>query len=170
MFKKTFALTIIISLGFVVPAYTDPQKVLRVGMDCCLPPFSFFDSGSNTIRGFNIDLIKMLAASLRAKVKFFPMDSDQLEKELAASRIDLTIREKIVNQPNLQFLELPIQIERKLFVNNCCITVTCVRDLPGHTVAIVKGSDLTYLIPDKEKVEFIEVETQEKALKWSMRG
>ena len=170
MFKNIFIFIIIISLGFIFPAYADSQKVLRVGVDYDLPPYSFFDNRSDSIRGFNVDLIKMLAASLRSRIKFFRLDSDQLEKQLIEGKIDLIIREKATNKPNLQSLELPIKLERKLFVNNYCVTVTCVRDLPGRKVAIVKGNDLTYLIPAKEKVEFIQVETHEKAVEMVNSG
>lgn len=106
----------------------------------------------------------MLAATLGAKIKFFPLEGDQLAERLAEGKIDLMIGEKTEIHPNLQALDLPIHLERKLFVNNCCITVTCVRDLPGRTLVVLKGSHLTHLIPQPERVKLIEVDRQEEAL------
>jgi PAS domain S-box-containing protein len=106
----------------------------------------------------------MLAAILGAKIKFLPLEGNQLEEYLVEGKIDLMIGEKTVIHPNLQALDLPIHLERKLFVNSCCITVTCVRDLPGHTLVVLKGSHLTHLIPQQEGVKFIEVDQQERAL------
>ena len=151
-------------LAMVLPATSYAQKILRAGVDSSLPPFSFVDQGSNTIRGFNVDLIKMLAASSRAKVTFFPMDGNRMEAHLAEGKLDLAMRDKAISSHALQCLELPITLERKLFVNNCCITVTCVKDLPGHTVVVLKGSDLISLVPEKEKATFLEADTQDRAL------
>jgi PAS domain S-box-containing protein len=122
------------------------------------------DQNSNSIRGFNIDLVKMLAATTKAKVKFFPMDGSRLESQLTEGKLDLIIRDKPVDNHALPCLELPISLERKLFVNNCCITVTCVKDFPGHKVVILRGSDLVSLVPEKEKATFIEADTQDGAL------
>ena len=143
-FQEALAL-LVCFLIFSGSAYA--QRTLRAGVDANLPPFSFVDQGSNSIRGFNVDLIKMLAGSLGARVKFFPMDGHELEHRLTEGKLDLIVKEKSVANPGLQFLELPNNLDRKLFVNTCCITVTCVRDLPGHSVVILKGDDLRRLVP-----------------------
>jgi PAS domain S-box-containing protein len=155
---------LVLFLLLILPGLASAQKVLRAGVDGSLPPFSFVDSGSNSIRGFEVDLLKMLAASLGAKIKFFPMDGQELERFLGEAKLDLIVKEKSMANPGLQFLELPISLDRKLFVNTCCITVTCVRDLAGHSVVIQKGSDLAGLIPDRGRITFVEAETQERAL------
>ena len=148
---------------FLLPVAAYSQRILRVGVDSALPPFSFVDSDSNSIRGFNIDLGKLLAANLGARIRFFPIGSGQLEEHLNDGKVDLIIGEKITGG-RLQSLELPVQVERKLFVNNACVTITCVRDLPGTSVVVVKGSNLVPLVPAWEKVRFVEAETQDKAL------
>ena len=155
-------------LAMVLPATSYAQKALRAGVDASLPPFSFVDQNSNSIRGFNIDLVKMLAAGTRAKVTFVPMDGNRMEAHLAEGKLDLAIRDKAISSHPLQCLELPITLERKLFVNNCCVTVTCVRDFPGHTVVVLKGSNLISLVPEKEKATFIEADTQDRALDRAM--
>ena len=160
--RKWFALFVV--LATFLPVSAGAQKILRAGVDGSLPPFSFVDQNSNSIRGFNVDLIKMLTANAKAKVNFFPMDGSRLEAHLAEGKLDLAIRDKAISSHTLQCLELPITLERKLFVNSCCITVTCVRDLPGHKVVVLKGSGLIPLVPEKEKVTFIEADTQDRAL------
>ena len=154
-----FALLVI----FLLPVAAYPQRTLRVGVDSSLPPFSFVDSDSNSIRGFNIDLAKLLAANMGARIRFFPTGSSELEEHLYDGKVDLIVGEKI-NSGRLQSLELPVEVERKLFVSNPCVAITCVRDLPGTTVVVVRGSNLVTLVPNWEKVRFIEAETQERAL------
>ena len=155
---------LVLSLLLILPGLASGQRTLRAGIDSSLPPFSFVDSGSSSVRGFNIDLIKMLAGSMGAKIRFLPMDGHDLERRLAEGKLDLIIKEKSISNPSLQFLQLPTHLDRKLFVNTCCITITCVRDLPGHSVVILKGDDLRRLIPDQDKIRFIEAETQERGL------
>lgn len=164
--RSLFAWIAVVVLSFflILPGLASAQRTLRAGIDSGLPPFSFVDSGSSSVRGFNIDLIKMLAGSLGAKIKFLPMDGHDLERRLAEEKVDLIIKEKSISNPSLQFLQLPTHLDRKLFVNTCYITVTCVRDLPGHSVVILKGDDLRRLIPDQDRIRFIEAETQERAL------
>jgi PAS domain S-box-containing protein len=136
--------------------------VLRAGIDASLPPFSFIDPGTNAVRGFDIDLVKLLAANMKARVRFFPVEGGRMEKYINDGRVDLIIGEKAADR--LQSLELPIQVERKLFVSNRCVTITCVRDLPGATVVMLKGNNFASLVPAAENVRFIEAESQEKAL------
>ncbi len=59
-------------LAMVLPASSHAQKVIRAGIDSSLPPFSFVDQGSNSIRGFNVDLIKMLAAQCQGQGQLLP--------------------------------------------------------------------------------------------------
>ncbi len=92
------------------------------------------------------------------------MEGSRIESHLAEGRLDLAIWDKAISSHTLQCLELPVTLERKLFVNNCCITVTCVKDLPGHTVVVLRGSNLISLVPEKEKATFIETDTQDRAL------
>ncbi|MGA3173461.1 MAG: transporter substrate-binding domain-containing protein [Syntrophorhabdales bacterium] len=156
--------TFIFVLFFVclLPPPAHPQRVLRAGIDAALPPFSFIDPGTNAVRGFNIDLVKLLAANMKAKVKFFSVEGGRMEEYVKDGRVDLIVGEKAGER--VQSLELPIQVERKLFVNNRCVTITCVRDLPGSTVVVLSGSNFASLIPAWKKVRFIEAESQEKAL------
>ncbi len=153
----------------LLPFSIQAERVLKVGVDCCVPPFSFIDTGSNTIRGFNIDLAKMVAASSKAKVRFIPADSAELGRLLSAGRVDLIIGDRI-GAGDFQFLELPIQTDRKLFVNLSSVSITCVRDLPGRTVVVQKGSALTSLIPDLGKVKVIEADTEERAIQMVSDG
>ncbi|MBW2146039.1 MAG: transporter substrate-binding domain-containing protein [Deltaproteobacteria bacterium] len=149
------------------PATIQSKKVLRAGGLRALPPFAFVDKRSGVYRGFSVDLAKLLAGTTGARIKFHAMESAKLEEALVKGKIDFIIGvpNKFISNTNMQFLEPTILLERKLFVHDCCVTVTCVKDLPGHTVAIEKGSEVLDLIPDKKSIEFIEAESPEKALK-----
>jgi PAS domain S-box-containing protein len=155
----TFFVFILLSL----PAPSRAQRVLKAGIDSSLPPFSFIDQNSNTVRGFSVDLIKLLSANLGAKIRFIPMEGHELGKALSEGRVDLVVDNKSIG-PDLSYLELPLQVEKKLFVNTCCVTVTCVKDLAGHMIVFQRGNDPAPLIPEKKDIQFVEAKSHEEAL------
>jgi PAS domain S-box-containing protein len=159
--KLILAFTLILFLCLPIPSHA--QRVLKAGIDSSLPPFSFIDHGSNTVRGFNVDLVKLLSANLGAKIRFIPMEGHELGKALSEGRVDLVVDNKSVGT-DLPYLELPLPVEKKLFVNNCCVTVTCVKDLAGHMIVFQKGNDPASLIPEKKDVQFMEAKSQEDVL------
>ena len=159
--KALFALQLIIFLCLPIPAHA--QRIIKAGIDPSLPPFSFIDQSSGTIRGFNVDLIKLLSANLGAKIRFVPLEAHEMRKALSEGRVDLVVDSKGTGT-DLPYLELPLQVEKRLFVNNCCVTVTCVKDLAGHMIVFQRGDNPAPLIPEKKDIRFMEAKTHEEVL------
>jgi hypothetical protein len=83
----------------------------------------------------------MLGATAHSRLKFIPAAGTELEELLAAGRLDFFVGEKLAGN-GLQYLELPAQIERKLFTCTHCVSITCVRDLPGRTLVVAMADPL----------------------------
>jgi PAS domain S-box-containing protein len=145
------------------PVLANPQ-VLRVGLDCYTPPFAFIDDNATIIRGFSVDLARLLAGSMGSKVKFFSITPGAMKKSLADGAIDFAISERPVDK-TLQSLDLPINIDRKFFVHSDCLTITCVRDLRrGHKIVILQGSELENLLPTDRGLVLLHAESDEEAI------
>ena len=148
------------------PAGAVGSKNLKVGVLRHCPPFSFVDEKAEILRGFSVDLAKLLAGNMGAGVEFYAMDESRLLNALDKGKINLIsgimIRPGSIHGVNL--IEVPIYVERKYFVNRECLTVTCYKDLPGHTVALEKGRRLAKLVPILENISFLTADSQEEAL------
>ena len=81
------------------------------------------------------------------------MQGHELGKALSEGRVDLVVDNKSIGT-DLPYLELPLPVEKKLFVNTCCVTVTCVKDLAGHMIVFQKGNHPAPLIPEKKDIHF----------------
>lgn len=132
-----------------------------------LPPFSFTDDECKCLRGFCVDLAVLLAGKMGAKINFSPMDPPQLRKALADREIDAIICLAMPKgiEEGFSLLETTVVLERKYFVNTCCLTITCHKDLPGKTVALVKGSEHLDIDTESDSIHFIEVGSPLEALK-----
>jgi PAS domain S-box-containing protein len=116
-------------------------------LDCSSPPFAFIDDNAAIIRGFSVDLARLLAANAGAKVKFYSVPQGETKKSLSEGNVDFVVSERPSDKV-LQSLDLPVNVERKFFVHRNCLTITCVRDLRrGHKVVVLKGSELENLLP-----------------------
>lgn len=149
-----------------IPTYAWARKTLKVGVLRSYPPFSFIDKDHKILRGFSVDMAKMVTGTMGFKAEFYAMDVSSLIERLDDGRIDLIsgimISPEISN--DIDFIEVGIDLEKKFFVSHECLTITCYKDLPGHIVAIEQGRDVTKYIPPLGKVSFLETESQEEAL------
>jgi PAS domain S-box-containing protein len=140
------------------------RNVLTVGVQDGLPPFSFMDENSR-MRGFIIDLTRMIAGMMGLSYKLKLIDGVDVGNDLHNGRVDLVA---LVDPPadmrDVQFIDTGIPIEKKLFVNKECVTVTCTRDLPGHRLVLDRSADLTRLLPQPGTVEIITANSQLEAL------
>jgi len=153
-------------LTFSIPGITSAKKVLRVGVPRYAPPFSFVDKNPKLIRGYCVDLAKLLAGNMKAGITFYAMKNSRLLEGLREGKIDLVSGLMISpgSQKGIHLVETGIRLDRKYFVNNGCLTVTCYKDLPGHTVAVEKDRDIRSLISVAENVKFTETGSQQEAL------
>ena len=146
-------------------AMTD--EPLRVAIPRAMPPFSFFDKESGRYRGVCVDLSRLLAARLDRKIRFAALDASDFEGALAGGRVDIVCGmplQPLDEHESFHVLKTGISVERRLFVHRSCMTVVCIKDLTGKTVAIEKGRDRTRVLSRTESVRFVSAENHEAAL------
>jgi len=142
------------------------KNLLRAGVPTDHPPFSFVaDSSSTTVRGFCVDLIRLLAANMDMSLRLSTQGRSDFQATLLENRIDLFcgLSGRLANNENIQLIETDVKIDKKIFVNRSCVTVTCFKDLPGHSVVVVKGGDVV-VPPEAKGIRLLEVDSQLEAL------
>ena len=65
------------------------RGTLRVGTTGDYPPFSELDQGTNTYKGYEIDVVTALAADLGVKLEFVPTNWDTLGAGIEADKYDV---------------------------------------------------------------------------------
>lgn len=148
------------------PSVCLAKRTLKVGVPKYSPPFSFVDREPREVRGFCVDLAKLLAGNIGAGVEFYAMSDARLLEALRGREIDLIngIMAKAGIHKELNTIETGIMIDRKFFVNSQCLTVTCYKDLPGHTIAIEKGRRPPAFLPGRDSIRLLEAGSQQEAL------
>jgi PAS domain S-box-containing protein len=139
-------------------------KVMKVGLDSSTPPFAFIDDSGTMVRGFSVDLARLLAGSMGTKLQIYPVASGEVRKALSEGAIDFAIGERPIDK-SLQSLDLPVNLERKFFVHQDCVTITCVRDLrSAHRIVVLKGSELENLLPRDRGIVVVYADSQRDAI------
>ncbi|MBW2029699.1 MAG: transporter substrate-binding domain-containing protein [Deltaproteobacteria bacterium] len=156
-----------LALLLVAPAAAVAKKTLKVGIPEYSPPFSFVDREPKVVRGFCVDLAKLLAGTMGARVEFYAMSDSRLITALKQGKIDLISGIMLNQEANTGFnlIETGIKVDRKFFVNDLCLTVTCYKDLPGHTIAVERGRKILDVLPGaNNNIRLIEARSQQEAL------
>ena len=83
--------------GAAVAADAD-QPVVRVGTEGTYPPFSFHDSATNDLSGYDIEVIKAVAKQAGWKLEFVETTFDAIFAALDADRIDV-IANQVTDNP-----------------------------------------------------------------------
>ena len=171
MYIKRYCCRIIIILlvivfGSLSPAILAAKRTLNVGVPRSLPPFSFIDTEEGGLRGFSVDLAVLLAGNMGARIDLFAMDDLDLKNALNDGRIDLVSCVPVGDggKEGFNLIETGITVDRKFFVNKSCLTITCEKDLPGHTVVLVKGVDYANLYTYSDNINFIVADSRQEAL------
>ncbi len=136
-----------------------------MGVDCGMPPFAFIDENTSTVRGFNVDLARLLAGMMNERIKFYPVPTADVKKSLSEGAIDFAITGRLEDK-DLQSLDLPVQIDRKFFVQKNCLTITCPKDLrTGQRIVVLAGSNVNGLIPAGSGIQVLTASSDEEALR-----
>jgi polar amino acid transport system substrate-binding protein len=130
------------SVATLVPASIAATGTLRVGVALGSPPDEFQDQ-SNTVVGWEVDMVRAAAQTMGLPVTFVQVSFDSLIPGLQAGRFDAAIgqlgvttaREKIVD-----FVTTLQSDEQFAARSNSSITVANLTDLCGHSVAVARGS------------------------------
>ncbi|MEW5805006.1 MAG: transporter substrate-binding domain-containing protein [bacterium] len=170
IYQKNLILLILIVLGLVLaislPLYAGSKPILHVGGGTSFPPFEFIDKDQQ-YRGFNVDLIKLLAIEIGVNLRFRSFGCLEAEEALSQGKIDLILGKTKTpeNENRFSFCDHVVQLEKAIFVHNEQMTITCLKDLRGHTVVVEKGHTSYELVRDMKDINLLVVESQSEALK-----
>ncbi len=118
-------------------------NTIRIGVDAILPPFEVTDSVSNDLVGFDIDLIKTVAAQAGLNVEFVNNSYSQIITMVGKCQIDAAIS-AIANtdvlKQHMNFSDNYFTTSNVLVVKKSNITVTSLDTLTGLTVGTQSGS------------------------------
>lgn len=115
-------------------------KTLTVGVSADYAPFEYFKDGE--IVGFDIDLMKEVAARLGKDVKFKDMSFDAILGSLSTERLDAAISSITPTderRKSIDFSKEYIQSKRVLLCK-ATSSIDSVSDLAGETVGVQNGS------------------------------
>ena len=148
----------------LIPSQALSDQKLKVGVSKDSPPLSFIEENETTPKGFSVDLSKVLAASMDLEAEIYAMNDSELIPALNEGKVDLVIGVMDDSYSTTNMIKTSVQANRNYYINQQCLTFASFKDLPGHTVAIEKGRDLSWLMPSRTGINFIETESQEEAL------
>jgi PAS domain S-box-containing protein len=144
----------------------DNKPILHVGLPRSMPPFAFVDGRLRNYRGFCIDMATMAGRLMKTEIKFHAYDNKELFEALIHREIDViccTLMASEADSP-IKLIPTGIKVDRNLFVNRNCVTVTCLKDTPGHPLVVEKERqrEVRALLPDE--VNITEADSPEAAL------
>ena len=91
-------LAFVVMAGVPAGAAETDRPVVRVGTEGTYPPFSFHDSDSNKLTGYDVEVIKAVAKEAGWKLEFVETTFDAIFAALEADRIDV-IANQVTDNP-----------------------------------------------------------------------
>ena len=89
---KLYILTaVIIALSLALSGCSSKTQTVRIATDATWPPFEYVDEGSKEIVGFDIDLIKAIAADQGIEIEIVPVEWDALLAGVSQCQYDAAI-------------------------------------------------------------------------------
>ena len=136
------AALLLLTAVFTAPASAD-TKIYNLGTEPTFPPFEMLDSKTGEITGFDIDLIKAIAADQGFEVKIHSLGFDGLIPAVLTGKIDLsasgfTITEKRAKVIN--FSEPYIDAGIGALKRSDDTSIKTLSDLKGKTVGVQIGT------------------------------
>lgn len=136
------AAVMLVAAAFCAPAHAE-TKVYNVGTEPTFPPFEMLDSTTGEITGFDIELLKAIAADQGFEIKVHSLGFDGLIPAVLTGKIDLsasgfTITEKRAKVINFSdpYIDAGIGV-MKLTADD---RIKSIADLKGKTVAVQIGT------------------------------
>ena len=153
-----------------ISAATLQESTLTVGIVKNNPPYSFKESGNN-VRGLCVDLAVLMGRSMGREIRFVECPMNELRERLDDGTLDVVFCGTMRDVEQRHFLGIPIGInlQRRIFVNHNCATVTCYKDLGSHVVVLLDGDTLT-LPPLPESTTFVRKPSYLEALRMLEAG
>ena len=136
-----------------------PAKVLKVGTNTGFVPFEFKADGNSEPQGFDIDLIKAVAAKMNYKVEIYDYEFDDLIDELNKKSVDVIIAAITVTderKAQISFSE-PYFSSGLAIVVNSDSRINSLSDLEGKTIFVengTTGADIAKTVKGANVLEF----------------
>lgn len=141
--KLTSVLAVLMLLGCEDKSKPSSEEVLVVGTSGDNPPFEYYETGdTQTLIGFDIDLMQLIGKKLGKKVVFKDMDFHSLIPALLAKRIDLIAAGMTKNEERakkVQFSTVYLH-SMPVIVLPRSLNVRTVNDLVSLRIAAQTGS------------------------------
>lgn len=115
------------------------SKSLRVGTDASYPPFESIDPSTGHIAGFDVDLIRTLAARLGAEVEFTVVPFDAIIAGLRADKYDAVISAMTITPERavqVSFSEPYSAAGQSVSIRTADSTIVGVADLQGRRIGV----------------------------------
>ena len=136
-----------------------PAKVLKVGTNTGFVPFEFKIDNNSEPQGFDIDLIKAVAAKMNYRVEIYDYDFDDLIDELNKKEVDVIIAAITVTDER----KAQISFSNPYFSSGLAIVagansrINSLADLEGKTIFVEKGTtgaDIAKTVKGANVLEF----------------
>ncbi len=162
---------LLLLLILAIPCVCYSSKgTLTLGVQKNFPPFAFIDESMRT-RGFALDLARMLSAMMGMSLKLHAMNNENSGNALRNGDVDLiALVAPPADMKDIQLIDTGIAIEKRFFVNNSCVTVTCANDLPGHRLVVDNDTPIAELVQDPSAIEVIRAGSHSEALQLLHEG
>lgn len=147
---------------------SDDERVVRVGTEGTYPPFSFHESGSPEVTGYDIEVIRAVAERAGWRLEFVETQWDAIFPALDAGRIDVIANQVSWNEERAARYGLsePYTYSEGVIVTRAGEDgITTLADLAGRTTAQSATSNWAQVARDAgAKVETVEGFAQAAAL------
>ncbi len=122
----------------------DEREVLKIGTEATYPPFSFRDSESNEITGYDVEIAREVAKRIGMKVEFVPTEWKGMFGALDTERIDMVANQVTITDERKQkyaFSEPYTVSGGQVIVHEDNNDIKGIEDLKGKTVGTTQGSN-----------------------------
>lgn len=136
-------LALVLSLSFAAGVLAQSKPVLRVGTDATFPPFEYQDEKTGEFTGFDIALIKAIAAKLGMEVKITNLAFDGLIPGLLAGNYDLVIAGMTITEERaaaVDFSDPYFNAGLVVMTTKSNTSIKSVEDLKGKVVGVQLGT------------------------------
>ncbi|MGP4082367.1 transporter substrate-binding domain-containing protein [Pseudalkalibacillus sp. R45] len=155
MKKKYFLLTLIsvLMLSFISAcgmkdnkegAGGDEREKLKIGTEATYPPFSYRDSESNEVTGYDVDIAREVAKRIGMKAEFIPTEWKGMFGSLDSKRFDMVANQVTITDERKKkyaFSEPYTKSGGQVIVHQDNNEIKSIEDLKGKTVGTTQGSN-----------------------------
>jgi ABC-type amino acid transport substrate-binding protein len=146
-------LVIGMGIGYLIPSFVAPaddydvimaRGTIIVGTNTNWPPFEIYNTTTDTLEGFDIDLANLVADYLGVTTEWIDMDFDNLVGACQAGTIDMIASATFITAARLdvlQSLTWYIRTNEVIVVkSDSNLTITELEDLVGYNVGVQTGT------------------------------